>query len=194
MKDAPWVKAMNEDIDVIEKNQTWDLVDIPGDKTYIGFKWVYKTKLNENGELEKNKARLVVKGYAHKYGVDCDETFAYVARMDTMRAVLAIATQKQWHGYQMDAKYAFLNGILEEGVYVDQQPCYTVKGHEKKVYKMKKALYGLKRALRALHSRIDSYIINNCFSKSNNEPTLYVKTEQGKILMLCLYVDDMIYT
>ena len=94
----------------------------------------------------------------------------------------------------MDVKYAFLNGILEEEVYVDQPPGYTVKGHEDKVYKMEKAFYGLKQAPRAWYSRIDSYLINNGFNRSNNEPTLYVKTEQGKILMVCLYVDDMICT
>ena len=80
---------MNEEIDAIEKNQTWDLVDIPADKTSIGVKWVYKTKLNEKGELEKNKTRLVAKGYAQKYGIDYDETFAPVARIDTIRGVLA---------------------------------------------------------------------------------------------------------
>ena len=94
----------------------------------------------------------------------------------------------------MDVKSAFLNGILEEEVYVDQPPGYTIKGHEDKVYKLKKALYGLKQAPRAWYNRIDSYLINNGFNRSSNEPTLYVKTEEGKILMVCLYVDDMIYT
>ena len=103
--------------------------------------------------------------------------------MDTIRAVLAIAAQNQWPVYQMDVKSAFLNGILEEEVYVDQPPGYTVKGHEDKVYKLKKALYGLKQAPRAWYSRIDSYLINNDFSRSNNDPTLYVKIEQGKVLI-----------
>ena len=118
---------------------------------------------------------MVAKGYAQKYGIDYDETFAPVARMDTIRAVLAIAAQNQWHVYQMDVKSAFLNGILEEEVCVDQPPGYTIKGLEDKVYKLKKALYGLKQAPRAWYSRIDSYLINNGFNRSNNEPTLYVK-------------------
>ena len=113
--------------------------------------------------------------------------------MDTIKTVLAIATQNQWHVYQMDVKSTFLNGILEQEVYLDQPPRYTVKGHDHKVFKLKKALYGLKQAPRAWYSRIDSYLINNGFNKSNNDPTMYVKTEQGKILMVCLYVDDMIY-
>ena len=137
---------------------------------------------------------MAAKGYAHKYGVDYDETFAPLAMMDTIRDVLAIAVQNQWPVYQMDVKSSFLNGILEEEVYVDQPPGYTVKDHEVKVYKLKKALYGLKQAPRAWYSRIDSYLINNGFNRSSNEPTLYVKTAQRKILMVCLYIDDMIYT
>ena len=105
---------MDEEIDSIEKNHTWDLVDIPIEKTIIKFKWVYKTKMNEKGELEKNKARLVSKGCAQQYGVDYDENFSPIERMDTIIVVLAIATQNQWPVYQMDVKYAFLNGILKE--------------------------------------------------------------------------------
>ena len=141
-----------------------------------------------------HKARLVSKGYAQKYGIDYDETFAPVARMDTIRAVLSIVAQNKCHVYQMDVKSVFLNGILEE-VYVDQPPGYTVKGHEDKVFKLKKpCIYGLKQAPRAWYSRIDSYLIHNGFNRSINEPTLYVKTEKGKMLMVCPYVDDMIYT
>ena len=135
---------MNEEIDAIEKNLNWDLVDIPVDKTNIGFKWIYKTKLNEKGELEKHKERSVSKGYA-QYGIDYDETFSPVARMDTIIAVLDIAAQNQWHVYQKDMKFVFLNGILEEEVYVDQPPRYDVKGQENKVCKLKKAFYGLKQ-------------------------------------------------
>ena len=94
----------------------------------------------------------------------------------------------------MDVKYVFLNGILEEEFYVEQPPSYTIKGHEHKVLKMKKALYGLRQAPRAWYNRIDSYLMNNGFNRSSNESTLYNKTEQGKILMVCIYVDDMIYT
>ena len=93
---------MNEEIDAIQKNQTWYLLDIPAEKTSIEVKWVYKTKLNEKGELENHKERLVAKGHAQQNGVDYDETFAPVARMDTIRAVLAIAAQNQWHVYKMD--------------------------------------------------------------------------------------------
>ena len=120
--------------------------------------------------------------------------FFLVARMDTIRSVLYIASQNQWPVYQMDVKSVFLNGILEEEVYVDQPPVYTFNVHEEKVYKLKKALYGLKQAPQAWYRRIDSYLINNGFSRSS-EPTMYVKTyHQGKMSIVCLYVDDMIYT
>ena len=109
---------MNEEIDAIEKNQNWDLVYIPRDKTSIGVKWVYKTKLNEKGELVKHKEMLVAKGYAHQYHVYYDETFSPIARMDMIIVVLSIVAQNQWLIYQMDVKYAFLNGIFEEEVYV----------------------------------------------------------------------------
>ena len=115
--------------------------------------------------------------------------------MDAIRVVLYIAAQNQWPIYQMDVKSAFLNGILEEEVYVDQTLRCIVKVHEHKVFKLKKALCDLKHAPWAWYSRIDSYLINNGFNRSNNEPTLYVKIDQqGKMLIVCLYVDDMIYT
>ena len=130
VKEEKWVAAMNEEIDAIERNQTWDLVDLPADKTNIGVKWVYKTKLNEKAEVERHKARLVAKGFAQRHGVDYDETFAPVARMDTIQAVLVIVAQKKFPIYQMDIKSAFLNGFLDKEVYVDQPPRYEVKDQE----------------------------------------------------------------
>ena len=135
---------MNEEIVAIEKNETWDLVDLHANKTSIGVKWVYKTKPNEKGELEKHKEIFVLKGYAQQYGIDYDETFSLVARMDTIRVVLSIEAQNQWPKYQMDVKYSILNGILEEEVYVDQSLGYTIKGHEHKFFKLKKDLYCIK--------------------------------------------------
>ena len=105
---------MNNEIDSIERNQTWDLVDLPHDKNSIGVKWVFKTKLNERGEVDKHKARLVAKGFSQQPGIDYGETFAPVARIDKVRIVLAIVAQKKWPIYQMDVKSAFLNGVLNE--------------------------------------------------------------------------------
>jgi hypothetical protein len=130
-----------------------------------------------------------------EYVIDYNETFAPVARLDTIRMVLAIADQHNWKVYQMDVESAFLNGYLEEEVYVQQQPGYQVRGQEDKVYRLKKALYGLKQAPRAWYSRIDSYMIKNEFIRSTSEPTLYTKVnEQVNILIVFLYLDDLIYT
>ena len=103
-------------------------MELPTNKERIGVKWVYKTKANEKGGIEKQKARLVAKGYSQRYGIDYDETFGTVDRMDTIRTVLSIATQNQWLVYQMDLKYAFLNGILEEEIYVNQLPRFIIQG------------------------------------------------------------------
>ncbi|KAI5334005.1 hypothetical protein L3X38_024138 [Prunus dulcis] len=136
-------------MEMIEKNETWELVDRPSDKPVIGVKWEYKTKLNLDGSIQKHKARLVVKGYAQQPGIDFNETFAPVARLDTIRTLIALAAQKGWKLYQLDVKSAFLNGVLKEEVYVDQPDGFMTTNYEDKVYKLKKALYGLKQAPRA---------------------------------------------
>jgi hypothetical protein len=110
VKEEHWVEAMNEEIEAIEKNKTWDLVDLPKDKSSIGVKWVYKTKVNEKGKVEKHKARLVSKGFSQQPGIDYGETFSPVARLDTIRTILATATQNKWQVYQLDVKSTFLNG------------------------------------------------------------------------------------
>ena len=115
-------------------------------------KLVYKTKCNVEGKVQKHKARLVAKGYKQKHGIDYEETFVPVARMETVRAVLAIAAQYKLNVHQIDGKSTFLNGVLEEEVYVEQPPGYEVEGVEDKVYHLKKALYGLKQAPRAWYS------------------------------------------
>ena len=137
---------MEEELNMIDKNNTWNLVDPPKGKDIIGLKWVYKTKYNEDGSIQKHKARLVAKGYSQQPGVDFNETFAPVARIETIRRVLAIFAQLELNVYQMDVKSAFLNGELKEEVYVEQPRGYEVKGKEEKVYRLNKALYGLKQA------------------------------------------------
>lgn len=157
-------------------------------------KWLYKTKLNENGEVSKYKARLVAKGYSQEHGIDYTEVYAPVARMDTIRTILATAAQRAWDVYQLDVKSAFLHGVLAEEVYVQQPKGYEVVGHEDKVYKLYKALYGLKQAPRAWFSRIEEYFVKDGFMKSQNEETLFLKTEHGNTLIVSVYVDDLIYT
>eukprot|EP00253_Pinus_taeda_P026028 PITA_26028 len=194
IKDKKWIEAMDEEINAIERNKTWDLVELLKGKEVIGVKWVYKTKSNAEGKIKRHKARLVVKGYKQQYGRDYEETFASVARMETVREVLFIAAQNKWKVYQMDVKLAFLNGVLMEEVYIEQPLGYEKKGQEHKVCRLKKALYGLKQAPRAWYSRIDSYRLENGFEKCEGEPTLYIKENDGKFLIVVLYVDDVIFT
>ncbi|CAL8077649.1 unnamed protein product [Prunus armeniaca] len=150
-KDESWRKAMEYEITMIEKNNTWELVDRPFDKPIIGVKWVYKTKLNMEGSVQKNKAQLVAKDYSQKPGIDFNETFAPVARLDTS---------------------TFLNGVLNEEVYVEQPSGFVIQGKEDKVYRLKKALYGLKQAPRAWYEEINSYFTKAGFHRSPSEATL----------------------
>jgi transposase InsO family protein len=144
-----WEVAMENEIQSIEKNKTWTLIDLPSGQKPIGLKWVFKLKKNAEGVVMKHKARLVAKGYVQKHGIDYDEVFAPVARIDTVKLLLALAANRGWEVHHLDVKTAFLNGELEEEVYVGQPKGYAVKGKEKQVYKLSKALYGLKQAPRA---------------------------------------------
>jgi len=119
-KDECWVKAMDEELEQIEKNNTWELVPRPKDKSVIGTKWIFKNKLNENGEVIRNKVRHVCKGYAQQEGIDYEETFAPVARLEAIRMFLALSSFQTFKVFQMDVKSAFLNGDLEEEVYIEQ--------------------------------------------------------------------------
>ncbi|CAL9003035.1 unnamed protein product [Prunus brigantina] len=194
VKDEACQKAMENEIEMIEKNKTWELVDRPTDKPVIGVKWVYKTKLNLDGTVQKNKARLVAKGYSQKPGIDFNETFAPVAKLDTIRTLVALAAQKGWKLFQLDVKSAFLNGVLHEKVYVDQPPGFMVKNKEDKVYRLKKALYGLKQAPRSWYEEINSYFTKAGFQRSPSKATLYVKAAESGSIIVSLYVDDIIYT
>ncbi|KAI5338773.1 hypothetical protein L3X38_018045 [Prunus dulcis] len=194
VKDAAWQKAMEAEVEMIEKNETWELIKRPSDKPIVGVKWIFKVKLNLDGSVQKNKARLVAKGYTQKPGTDFNETFAPVARLDTVRTLIALAAQKRWKLFQLDVKSAFLNGVLHDEVYVDQPPGFVVKDKEDRVYRLKKALYDLKQAPRAWYEEINSYFTAVGFQKSPSEATLYVKAAESGILIVSLYVDDIIYT
>jgi hypothetical protein len=152
-----WLKSMNEELDQIKKNNTWELVPRPTNKNVIGTKWVFKNKMNEKGKIVRNKSRLVCKGYAQVEGQDFDETFAPVARLEAIIIFLAYECHKNFKVYQMDVKSTFLNGDLEEDVYVDKRKGFSLTDNPDYVYKLKKALYVLKQAPRAWYYRLERY-------------------------------------
>ena len=195
VKSKNWREAMDLEIEAINKNKTWKLVNAPSGAKVIGVKWVYRTKLNKNGKIDKCKASLVAKGYAQEKGIDYNEVYAPVARWDTIRLIISLAARNGWKLYQLDIKSAFLHGELTEEVYVAQPQGYEVKGEEDKVYRLLKALYGLKQAPRAWFRRIGKYFIREGFERSCSDHTLFIKKqEKNNILIVSLYVDDLIFT
>ena len=142
---------MKEELESIERNGTWELVKLPKGKKAIGVKWVYKVKHKPNGKIAKYKARLVAKGFLQNEGIDYNEVFAPVARLETMRMIVAAASNRGWPLYQMDVKSAFLNDYLEEEVYILQPPCFEKEKHKDKVYWLRKALNGLNLYYRFKH-------------------------------------------
>ena len=181
---------MKEELKMIEKNETWILVDRPTHKKVIGVKWIFKLKLNTDGSTNKHKARLVAKGYSQEPGTDFTETFATMSRLDTIKLLLALAAQCGRFIYQLDVKSAFLNGVLNEETYVEQPDGFESDAN--KVYLLKKALYGLKQAPKAWYCRLDEYLLKLGFVRSINEITLYVKKVNTHTLIISVYVDDLL--
>ncbi|KAJ9560140.1 hypothetical protein OSB04_005300 [Centaurea solstitialis] len=193
-KDREWVKAMKSELDAIERNKTWSLVDLPAGRKPIGLKWLFKLKRDPNGKIIKYKARLVAKGYVQKPGVDFDEVFAPVARLETIRILLALASSRGWKVHHLDVKSAFLNGNLEEEVYVTQPEGYVKANHPEQVYKLSKALYGLRQAPRAWNSRLDKCLKGLKFERCGLEHAVYTRKEGGNLLIVGVYVDDLVVT
>eukprot|EP00253_Pinus_taeda_P003240 PITA_03240 len=184
---------MNEELEQIEKNNTWELVPRPHDKNIIGTKWIFKKKLNENGEVIRNKARLVCKGYAQQEGIDFEETFVPVARLEAIRNFLAISSFQKFKVYQMDVKSTFLNGDLEEEVYIEQPDGFILGNDAKLVFRLRKALYGLKQAKGLGITVLTNTSINKVFSKGSADSNLYRNIDNNKLLILVVYVDDIIF-
>jgi hypothetical protein len=155
---------------------------------------VFKLKKNAEGEIIKYKARLVAKGYVQKQGIDFEEVFAPVARLDTVRMILALAANRGWQVHHLDVKTAFLNGDLEEEVYVSQPEGFEVKGKEKCVLKLSKALYGLRQAPRAWNVKLDKSLKSLNFTKCACEPAVYTRGTGRNAVILGVYVDDLIVT
>jgi hypothetical protein len=183
---------MDEEMAALDPNKTWELVPLPEGKKAIGCKWVYKVKHNSDGSISKYKARLVAKGYAQTHGIDYEETFVPVAKMATVRAVIAVAASRGWLLHQMDVKNAFLHGELQEEVYLDQPPGYEDMSHPNYVCRLRKALYGLKQAPKAWHDKIAESLVTIGFRMSDADHSLYVHKSDEGIVVIIIYVDDLI--
>ncbi|GJS50803.1 putative ribonuclease H-like domain-containing protein [Tanacetum coccineum] len=193
LRDPAWVEAMQEELLQFKLQKVWILVDLPKGHRAIGTKWVYRNKKDERGIVIRNKARLVAQGHTQEEGIDYDEVFAPVARIEAIRIFLAYASYMGFMVYQMDVKSAFLYGQIEEEVYVCQPPGFEDPDHPDKVYKVVKALYGLHQAPRAWYDTLATYLLSNGFQRGQIDQTLFIKRHKGHILLVQIYVDDIIF-
>jgi transposase InsO family protein len=189
-----WRDAMNEEMKSINENRTWELCKLPPGHRAIGLKWVYKLKKDAHGAVVKRKARLVAKGYVQRQGVDFDDVFAPVARMDSVRVLIALAAHEGWQVHHMDVKSAFLNGDLLEEVYVQQPLGYVKAGDEDKVLRLRKALYGLRQAPRAWNAKLDDSLNSLGFERCPSEHAVYRRGTGDSLLLVGVYVDDLVIT
>ncbi|GJU32920.1 retrovirus-related pol polyprotein from transposon TNT 1-94 [Tanacetum coccineum] len=188
-----WFQAMQDEIHEFDRLEVWELVPRPIYVMVIALKWIYKVKLDEYGDVLKNKARLVAKGYRQEEGIDFEELFAPVARIEAIRIFIANAATKNMIIYQMDVKTAFLNGDLQEEVFVSQPEGFEDQDNPMHIYRLKKALYGLKQAPRAWYDTLSKFLLANNFFKGVVDPTLFTRKSGKHILLVQIYVDDIIF-
>ncbi|KAK2354410.1 putative mitochondrial protein [Trifolium repens] len=191
--DPKWKSAMQAEFDALQANQTWSLVPLPPNRQAIGCKWVFRVKENPDGSVSRYKARLVAKGFHQRQGFDFTETFSPVVKPVTIRIILTIAVTHKWSIQQLDVNNAFLNGILEEEVYMSQPPGFDTTDSTL-VCKLHKALYGLKQAPRQWFERLQGALLQLGFLSSKCDPSLFTYSSKGNTIYLLVYVDDIIIT
>ncbi|KAA0037650.1 gag-pol polyprotein [Cucumis melo var. makuwa] len=192
-KDEYWINAMQEELLQFKRNNVWTMVPKPDGANVIGTKWIFKNKTDESGSIIRNKARLIAQGYAQVEGVDFDETFALVARLEAIRLLLSISCFRKFKLFRMDVKSAFLNGYLNEEVYVAQPKGFVDSEFPQYVYKLNKALYGLKQAPRAWYERLTMYLGERGYSRGETERTLFINRTSTDLIVAQIYVDDIIF-
>jgi histone deacetylase 1/2 len=194
INDPRWKEAMQTEYDALIKNKTWHLIPPQKGINVIGSKWVYKIKRKADGSLDRYKARLVAKGFKQRYGLDYEDTFSPVVKAATIRTVLSIVVSRGWSLRQLDVHNAFLHGILEEEVYMQQPQGFVERGKENYICKLDKALYGLKQARRAWYSRLSTKLVNLRFKPSKADMSLFIFNRGGITMYVLVYVDDIIVT
>lgn len=192
--EAPqWKEAVQDEYNSFITNECWTLVDLPKGQKPIKCKWVFSKKKGLNGELLKYKARLVAKGYTQKYGIDYHETFSPVVRYSSIRILLALAAQNAMLVEHLDVKTAFLNGNLEEDVYMEQPEGFIKENNNIRVYKLKKAIYGLKQSAKSWYEKINDVLTNKLkFKRLSSEPCVYIYNHDNETMIISLYVDDIL--
>ena len=191
-KSEEWNKAMLSEMKSLNDNEVWELVKLPEGRKAIGCKWIFKTKVDGDGNIERYKARLVAQGFTQKFGVDYDQTFSPVVSFESVRSIIAIAAKNGLKLHQMDVKTAFLNGELKEEIFLKQPEGFVVKGHEDYVCKLKRSIYGLKQSARCWNVELDRKLKNMGFSQSKNDPCIYIKEAREGYCIIAVYVDDLI--
>ena len=195
LQNPEWKKAIEDEVCALEKNETWELTDLPKGKNPVGCKWIFTIKYKANGDIDRFKARLVAKGFTQSYGIDYQETFAPVAKLNTIRILLSLAVNLDQQLHQLDVKNAFLNGDLEEEVYMDIPSGLEKKMNINKVCRLRKSLYGLKQSPQAWFDRFTKVVKKFGYSQCHADHTLFIKySKKGKITIIIIYVDDIILT
>jgi histone deacetylase 1/2 len=187
-----WRAAMDAEFGALIQNRTWHLVSQPTGVNVIDSKWVFKVKHHADGSIERYKARLVAKGFKQRQGLDYDDTFSPVVKPTTIRLLLSLAVSRGWHLRQLDIQNAFLNGVLEEEVYMRQPPGYEDPAYPHHLCRLEKAIYGLKQAPRAWHARLSSVLRMLGFVASTADSSLFILQRPEVVTFLLVYVDDII--
>ena len=186
-----WLEAMEKEMTSLQDNDVWELVEPPQNRKPVGSKWVFKAKTDADGHVERYKARLVAQGFSQKFGTDYDETFSPVARLESVRALIALSVQQGLKLHQVDVTTAFLNGELEEEVYMKQPEGFVVPGKEHLVCKLKKSIYGLKQSPRCWNTALHNQLKKMGFVQTATDPCVYTYSG-GEVVYLGVYVDDII--
>jgi hypothetical protein len=187
-----WQHAMQKEFNSLVDNGTWVLVPLPAGRKAIGCKWVFRVKQLADGSVDRNKARLVAKGFAQRQGLDYGETFSPVIRLEDLRTLLAFAVSKDLEIHQMDVDSAFLNGTLQEKVYMQQPEGFVDPEHPQYVCKLRKSIYGLKQAPRVWNHTIDAYLKSKGYKCLLQDPCIYLIVTADGISIIALYVDDTV--
>jgi hypothetical protein len=193
LSDSSWVNAMHEELENFERNKVWTLVKPPCGANVIGTKWLFKNKSGEDGEVVRNKSRLVAQDFSQMEGVDFGEIFAHVARLEAIRILLAFTTSKRFKLYQMDVKTAFLNDVIQEEVFVRHPPGFKNSKYPNRVYKLSKALYGLKQASQAWYAWLKTFSLEHGYVMGSVDKTLFTLKHITDFLLVQIYVDDIIF-